>query len=72
VIRAIFRTRAGRAIEIGLEFAHDLARAVVYDRMRKRLGIDRLEHAVWQLHDRLTDLEDARANRSERFPRRAA
>jgi hypothetical protein len=51
LIRAIFRSRIGRAIEIGLEFAHDLARAVFDDRMRKRLGVDHLEHAMWALHD---------------------
>lgn len=60
MIRAIFRTRIGRAVEFVAEFAHDLVNAVVADRMRKRLGIDHLEHAYWNMHDRIIALEQAR------------
>lgn len=60
MIRAIFRTRVGRAIELGAEFAHDLVRAVIADRLRRRLGIDKLEHAYWDMHDRVIALEQAR------------
>lgn len=60
MIRAIFRTRIGRAVELVAEFAHDLASAVWNDRRRQVLGIAKLEREVWALHDRMLKAEQDR------------
>lgn len=71
IVRAIFRTRAGRYLEVGAEVAHEVVQYLIYRALRNRLGIPELEQRVRDL-EILVDRAEAARERSRvvRFPRR--
>jgi hypothetical protein len=70
VIRAIFRTRIGRVLEVSLEVGHELAEGLVYLALRRRLGIPAMEERVRALEAiaaRMEREDEERARSSSRF-----
>ena len=71
MIRAIFRTRIGRAVEVTLEVGHEIVEGLVYLALRRRLGIDAMERRVRALEaiaERMEREDEERARSEARLP----